>query len=62
MKAEFDPMGWILGGIGTITLAWISLTSKTQNTHGIKIAVLETKVDDIKDSLERLEDHFGTKP
>jgi len=55
MKEEFDPMGWILGGVGTITLAWIGLTSKTQGQHGVKIAILETKFDDIKESLGRIE-------
>lgn len=62
MKVEYDPLAWLAGALGTIGLSWVALTSKTQNTHGLKIATLEAKFDGIKDSLERLEDHFGTKP
>lgn len=61
MKAMFDPMGWILGGVGTIALAWIGLTSKTQTQHGLKLAILETKFDDIKESLGRIEEKLERK-
>lgn len=48
--------------MGTITLAWVGTTSKTVNTHAVKIAVLEKGQANIEKSLDRLEEHFGTKP
>lgn len=59
---NFDPFGWLLGGLGTITLAWIGTTTKKVNRHETEIAVLREGITNVKDSLTRLESHFGTRP
>lgn len=57
-----DPMGWMLGILSTITLGWVGTTSKKVSRHEVEIAVLKNGQANIERSLERLEDHFGTKP
>lgn len=59
---NFDPFGWLLGGLGTIVLAWVGTTTKKVNRHETEIAVLREGVTTVKESLNRLESHFGTKP
>jgi hypothetical protein len=59
---NFDPFGWLLGGLGTIALAWIGTTTKKVNKHETEIAVLKEGVGIMKESLNRLEVHFGTRP
>jgi len=59
---RMDPTAWLVGLLGTITLGWVGATSRKTQSHAVKIAVLETNVEHIKGSLERLEDHFGTRP
>lgn len=57
-----DPMAWLLGLLGTVTLGWVGTTSKKVSDHSIKIAVLETNYTNIKESLDRIEDHIGSRP
>jgi len=66
---QIDPLAWALGVLGTITLGWVGTTYRKQeataqrvNDHAVEIAVLKEGQSHIKDSLNRLEDHFGTKP
>jgi len=61
MKAE-EATAWLLGLLGTATLGWVGTTSKKTQEHAVKIAVLETDVKYIKEGMERIEDHFGTRP
>jgi hypothetical protein len=62
MDTKFDPFAWLLGGLGTITLAWVGATTKKVNRHETEIAVLKEGQRSIENSLDRLESHFGTKP
>lgn len=58
------PTLWsaLLGILATATLGWVGSTSKKTGEHAVKIAVLETDVKYIKAGMERIEDHFGTRP
>ena len=58
------PTLWsaFLGMVATATLGWIGTTSKKTGEHSVKIAVLENDVKYIKEGMERIEDHFGTRP
>lgn len=67
MAAENSPLTptlWsaLLGILTTASLGWIGGTSKKVSEHSVKIAVLETDVKYIKEGMERIEDHFGTRP
>lgn len=57
-----DPLAWVVGLLGTISLAWVGATSRKVNKHEVEIAVLREGQNNIKESLNRLEDYFGTKP
>jgi len=59
---SIDPMSWLLGIFGTLMTGWIGFTSKKVGDHSIEIAVLKEGQEHIQRSLDRLEDHFGTKP
>lgn len=59
---QVDPMAWLLGILGTITLGWIGSTGRKVQRHEVAIAVLKVGQENITKSLDRLEDHFGTKP
>ena len=58
----FDPLAWIVGLVGTISLAWVGSTSRKVNKHEVEIAVLKEGQTHIVKSLDRLEEHLGTKP
>ena len=62
MNQTESAAAWMLGILGTITLGWVGTTSKKTAEHAVKIAVLETDVKYIKAGMERIEDHFGTRP
>lgn len=61
--ASPDPLvAWLAGLLGTISLGWVAATSKKVNRHEVEIAVLREGQLHVKESLNRLETHFGTKP
>lgn len=62
MNQTEGAAAWMLGLLGTITLGWVGSTSKKTQENCVKIAVLETDVKYIKAGMERIEDHFGTRP
>jgi hypothetical protein len=59
MDQRMDPLAWLVGLLGTVTLGWVGAMSRKTSEHSVKIAKLETHYDHIKEGIDEIKDHLG---
>jgi len=56
---QFDPLGWALGLLGTLSLGWVGLTSRQTQKNTTDIAVLQANYTHIKEGIDEIKEHLG---